>query len=123
MDVKTSGSAHKIGDTRYFYLDLANRAFSMQTYEGFSQCEGHLMSFESTLEPGSEARKELLLYKEQSNQEKGETVREWEQWKEGLHYWDQYSAQSKRDSIEVMYLDKYRAKCWDISKRYGLFND
>jgi len=123
MDIKSSGPTNKIGQTRYFYLDLANRAFSMNSYEGFAQCEGHLSSFESTLEPGSEAKKELLRYREQSNTEKAETVREWEQWREGLDYWRQYDVQPKRDSIEVMYLDKLRDKCWDISKRYGLFND
>jgi hypothetical protein len=123
MDIKTTGSVHKTGDLRRYYLDLANNAFAMTTYEGFAQCEGHLTSFEATLEPGSNAKKELLRYKEQETNEKAETVREWDKWRLRQDYWHQYDVQPQRDSIEIIYLKKYKEFCWDLAARTGLFND
>ena len=123
MDIKSGSATHKIGQERYKYLDLANMAFARMNIEGFRECEGFISAFESTLEAGSEAKREFLKIKEQIDNEKVEAIRDWENWKQGLNYWAQYDAQPRREIIEIKSLEALKEACFAIGKRYGLFND
>jgi hypothetical protein len=82
MEVK-SGATHKIGIMRSNYLDLANQSYANATsLTDYRKAIGFMDAFEFTLEPGSEAKKELLRNKEQIELDKKDAIRKWEQWKE-----------------------------------------
>jgi len=124
MDIKTSGTTHKIGQERYKYLDLANMTYAnARELSDYRTPIGFMDAFEFTLEPGSEAKKEYLRKKEEVEVEKTENIRQWEKWKEGLTYFEQSDVSLQRDRIEIAAIAKKLDCCWDISKRYGLFND
>jgi hypothetical protein len=124
MDIKTTGATHKIGQERYKYLDLANISYAnAQNLLDYRRANGFMDAFEFTLEPGSEAKKELMRKKETVDQERKEAVRKWEQWKEGLGFWEQEDAETERMRLEIEAVGKRLDACWEISKRYGLFND
>jgi hypothetical protein len=61
--------------------------------------------------------------KETVDQERKEAVRKWDQWKEGLGFWEQEDAETERMRLEIEAVGKRLDACWEISKRYGLFND
>lgn len=122
-DMKTAGS-RKIGDMRKNYLDLAGQSFATaQTPLDYRISIGFLEAFEFTLEPGSESKKDLLRNKEKITMEKEESIRNWKQWQEKLGHWEQYDVQIEKDKIEAAAIGEQINSCWDISKRYGLFND
>lgn len=113
-----------MGDMRKNYLDLANINFAnAQNPNGYRTAVGFIDAFEFTLEPGSEVKREILKKKEQIDQEKQENIRKWNIWKDKLGYWEQYDAQIERDKIEVIAVGERLDHCWEMAKRYGLFND
>lgn len=124
MEIKSGGGTHKIGQERYKYLDLANISYAnASNLTDYRKALGFMDAFEFTLEPGSEAKKELLRKKEQLEQEKKDAVQRWEQWKQGLTYFEQFDVQPERDRIEIVAVGQRLDSCWEIAKRYGLFND
>ena len=123
VEIKT-GATHKIGIMRSNYLDLANQSYANATnLTDYRKAIGFMDAFEFTLEPGSEAKKELLRKKEQIDIEKKEAIRKWEQWKSDLNYFEQYDVQPERDRIEIAAVGARLDAAWEIAKRYGLFND
>ena len=123
VEIKT-GATHKIGIMRSNYLDLANQSYANAAdIIDYRKAIGFIDAFEFTLEPGSEPKKELARKKEQIDLDKKEQIRRWEQWKNGLNYFEQYDVQPERDRIEIMAVGQLLDSCWDIAKRYGLFND
>jgi len=119
-----SGATHKIGIMRSNYLDMAEQSYgNAASLIDYRKSIGFMDAFEFTLEPGSESKKELLRAKELIDNDKKEQIRKWEQWKEGLNYFEQYDVQPERDRIEIMAVGRRLESCFDIAKRHGLFND
>ena len=124
MEIKTSGTANKIGLQRNEYLNLANMCYAnADNLAEYRKAIGFMDAFEFTLEPGSEAKKELLRKKETIETDRKEATRKWDQWQQGLSYFEQNDVQHERDRIEIIAVGQRLEACWDISKRYGLFND
>ena len=124
MEIKSSGVANKIGMQRNDYLNLANISYAnADSLIDYRKAIGFMDAFEFTLEPGSEAKKELMRKKETIETDRKEAVRKWEQWQSGLSYFEQNDVQRERDRIEIISVGQRLEACWDISKRYGLFND
>ena len=124
MEIKSSGTANKIGIQRNEYLNLANISYATaDNLLEYRKAIGFMDAFEFTLEPGSEAKKELFRRKETIENDKKEAVRKWEQWQTSLSYFEQNDVQRERDRIEIIAVGQRLEACWDISKRYGLFND
>lgn len=124
MDIKSGGTANKIGIQRNEYLNLANICYAnADTLTEYRKAIGFMDAFEFTLEPGSEAKKELMRTKETIENDKKESVRKWEQWQAGLSYFEQNDVQRERDRIEIIAVGQRLELCWDISKRNGLFVD
>jgi len=116
--------SNSMGDMRKNYLDLANINFAnAQGYIGYRNAVGFLDAFEFTLEPGSEVKREILKKKEQIDLDKQENIRKWKVWMEKLGYLEQNDAQLERDKIEVISIGERLDHCWEMAKRYGLFND
>jgi hypothetical protein len=123
VEIKT-GATHKIGLVRSNYLDLAGQCYAnAANLIDYRKSIGFMDAFEFTLEAGSEAKKEMLRKKEQIDLERKEAIRSWEQWKDGLNYFEQYDVQPERDRIEILSVGKRLDACWEIAKRYALFND
>lgn len=119
-----SGAPRNIGNMRSNYLDLANQSYAnAQSLTDYRKAIGFMDAFEFTLEPGSEAKKELLRRKEQIDIEKKESIRKWEQWKDGLNYFEQYDVQPERDRIEIIAVGQRLDLCWEVAKRYSLFTE
>lgn len=119
-----SKKGNTIGEMRKNYLDLANISFAnARDSHDYRSALGFMDAFEFTLEPGSEAKREILRKKEQIDQDKNENIRKWNVWKDKLGYWEQYDAQVERDKIEVMAIGERLDHCWETCKRFGLFND
>ena len=124
MDIKSSNISNKIGFQRNDYLNLANISYAnADNLLEYRKAIGFMDAFEFTLEPGSEAKKELMRKKETVEADRVEAIRKWEQWKNGLSYFEQFDVQRERDRIEIIAVGQRLEACWDISKRYGLFND
>ena len=118
------GGTNKIGDTRRKYLELAGDSYAYaERLIEYEKVTGFMNAFEFTLEAGSEAKKEIMRKKEQIDIDRREAIRAWEQWKEGLSYFEQFDVQPERDKIEIKAVGQRLEACWDIGKRYGLFND
>jgi hypothetical protein len=124
MDIKSGGTANKIGIQRNEYLNLANLCYAnADTLTEYRKAIGFMDAFEFTLEPGSEAKKELMKAKETIINDRVEATRKWDQWQASLSYFEQNDVQRERDRIEIIAVGQRLEACWDISKRYGLFND
>ena len=118
------GGTNKIGITRSQWLTMAGDSYgNAGDMIDYRKAIGFMDAFEFTLEPGSEAKKELMRKKEQIELEKKDSIRSWELWKEGLSYFEQYDVQPERDKIEIRAVGQRLESCFDIAKRYGLFND
>jgi len=125
MDIKSGGGAtHKIGLMRSNYLDLANQSYAnASSLVDYRKAIGFMDAFEFTLEPGSESKKELGRKKEQIEIDRKDALRKWESWKENLGYFEQGDVEPERTRIEVIAVGQRLDSCWDIAKRYGLFNE
>jgi len=125
MEVKTtSTSTHRIGVARFEYLNLSNICYANAADPlDYRKAIGFMDAFEFTLEPGSEAKREIAKKKETIDTERKERIQKWEQWKQGLTYFEQYDVQNQRDMIEIEAVGKRLEACWDLSKRFGLLND
>lgn len=119
-----SGGPRNMGNMRSNYLDLANQSYAnAQSLTDYRKAVGFMDAFEFTLQAGSDEKKDLLRKKEEIELSKKESIRKWEAWKDGLNYFEQYDVQPERDRIEIIAVGQRLDACWEIAKRYGLFND
>lgn len=117
------GKTQRMGDTRKNYIDFAGHCFAnAQSTIDYRKAVGFMDAFEATLEPG-DAKRDLMQKKESIENEKQDSIRKWKQWVERLGFLEQGDAEIERLRIEIAGIEERLAACWDIAKRYGLFND
>jgi hypothetical protein len=122
--IRSGGSGHKIGDIRQQWLEYAGNCYgNAQSLMDYRKANGFMDAFEFTLEPGSEAKREINRKKEQIEIDHKESVRKWEELKDKLGWLEQDDVKTERDRIEVLAIGQRLEVCWDVGKRFGLFND
>jgi hypothetical protein len=132
MEIKSKGSSNKMGDFRRNLLEsaafdfavaakIANETGSLATYRSV---EALLDSFEYSMEPGSEAKKDVMREKEQIENDKKEKMQKYDVDKKRLGYFERQDVERTMErEIEIEAVSKRLQNCWDVANKRGLFND
>ena len=132
MEIKSKSSSNRMGDFRRNLLESASFDFavaakiahetgSLSTYRSV---EALLDAYEFSLDPGSEAKKDVLREKETIEQEKKEKLQRYEVDKKRLGYFERQDIeQTMEREIEIEAVSKRLQNCWDVANKRGLFND
>ena len=100
---------------------IAHETGSLSTYRSV---EALLDAFEFSLDPGSEAKKDVLREKENIEQEKKEKMQRYEVDKKRLGYFERQDIeQTMEREVEIESVSKRLQNCWDVANKRGLFND
>lgn len=100
---------------------IATETGNLSTYRSV---EALLDSFEFSLDPGSEAKKDVLREKESIEMEKKEKMQRYEIDKKRLGYFERQDVeQTMEREIEIAAVAKRLSNCWDVANKRGLFND
>jgi len=131
MEIKTKGS-NRMGDFRRTLLESASfdsavaRKIAADTgnLATYRSVEALLDAFEFTLDPGSEAKKDVLREKENIENDKKEKLARYEVDKKRLGYFERQDIeQTMEREINIEAVNKRLANCWDVATKKGLFND
>lgn len=132
MEIKSKSSSNRMGDFRRNLLESASFDFAVAakiaTETGnlstYRSVEALLDSFEFSLDPGSEAKKDVLREKESIEMEKKEKMQRYEIDKKRLGYFERQDVeQTMEREIEIAAVAKRLSNCWDVANKRGLFND
>lgn len=131
MEIK-SKSSNRMGDFRRNLLEsasfdyamaakIANETGSLATYRSV---EALLDAFEFSLDPGSEAKKDVLREKEIIDNDKKEKMQKYEVDKKRLGYFERQDVERTMErEIEIEAVARRLQNCWDVANKRGLFND
>ena len=132
MEIKSKQSSNRMGEMRRNFLESASYDYSIAMkiasssgeLSGYRSVESLLDAFEFTLDPGTEAKKEILREKESINEWKKLEIQKYQQAKELIGFFERQDIErSMPVNIEVSAVGRRLENCWDVSKRHGLFND
>jgi hypothetical protein len=126
VDIKSSGQiTHKIGQLRQEYLNLANMSYAnANSLTDYRISNGFMDAFEFSLDPGSEAKKDVQREKETIELEKKEKMQRYEQDKKRLGYFERQDIERTMErEIEIESVAKRLSNCWDVANKRGLFDD
>jgi hypothetical protein len=131
MDIKTK-SSNNMGDFRRNLLQsasfdfaiaakIANETGNLSTYRSV---EALMDAFEFSLEPGSEAKKDILREKEIIEGDKKEKMQRYDVDKKRLGYFERQDVeQTMEREIEIEAVARRLSNCWDVANKRGLFNE
>lgn len=131
MEIK-SKSSNRMGDFRRTLLESASfdsavaRKIAADTgnLATYRSVEALLDAFEFTLDPGSEAKKDVLREKENIENEKKEKLQKYEIEKKRLGYFERQDIeQTMEREINIEAVNKRLSNAWDVATKRGLFND
>jgi len=131
MEIKSKGS-NRMGDFRRTLLESASfdsavaRKIAADTgnLATYRSVEALLDAFEFTLDPGSEAKKDVLREKEAIETDKKDKLMKYENEKKRLGYFERQDIeQTMEREINIEAVNKRLSNCWDVATKRGLFND
>ena len=132
MEIKSKSSSNKMGDFRRNLLESASFDFAVAAkiahetgnLSTYRSVEALLDAFEFSLDPGSEAKKDVLREKESIEIEKKEKIQRYEVDKKRLGYFERQDIeQTMEREVEIAAVAKRLENCWDVANKRGLFND
>ena len=132
MEIKSKRSSNKMGDFRRNLLESASFDFAVAAkiahetgnLSTYRSVEALLDAFEFSLDPGSEAKKDVLREKETIEIEKKEKIQRYEVDKKRLGYFERQDIeQTMEREVEIAAVAKRLENCWDVANKRGLFND
>jgi hypothetical protein len=132
MEIKSKSSSNRMGDFRRTILESASFDFAVAAkiahetgnLATYRSVEALLEAFEFSLDPGSEAKKDVLREKENIELEKKEKMQRYEVDKKRLGYFERQDVeQTMEREIEIAAVAKRLENCWDVASKRGLFND
>ncbi len=132
MEIKSKSSSNRMGEHRRNLLESAD--FSIQVAERMVEQTGSLSeyrsvaalldAFEFTLEPGSEAKKQIFRDKTDIENEKNLARQKYETDKNRLGFFEKQDIERVMErEIEIQAIKKRLASCWNIANTQGQFND
>jgi hypothetical protein len=121
-----------MGDHRRNLLESAD--FSLQVAERMKDQTGSLSeyrsvaalldAFEYTLEPGSEAKKDILREKEEIEDEKNKAKQKYQIDKDRLGFFERQDIErTMEQEIEIHAIKRRLEHCWKVANQRGQFND
>jgi hypothetical protein len=131
MDIKTK-SSNNMGDFRRNLLQsasfdfaiaakIANETGNLSTYRSV---EALMDAFEFSLEPGSEAKKDIRREKEIIEGDQKEKMKLYDVDKKLLCYFERQDVeQTMEREIEIEAVARRLSNCWDVANKRGLFNE
>ena len=132
MEIKSKSSSNRMGDFRRNLLESASFDFAVAAkiahetgnLATYRSVEALLDAFEFSLDPGSEAKKDVQREKETIDTDKKEKMQRYEVDKKRLGYFERQDVeQTMEREIEIDAVSKRLANCWDVANKRGLFND
>jgi hypothetical protein len=132
MEIKSKSSSNRMGDFRRNLLESASFDFAVAAkiahetgnLATYRSVEALLDAFEFSLDPGSEAKKDVQREKETIETDKKEKMQRYELDKKRLGYFERQDVeQTMEREIEIEAVAKRLQNCWDVANKRGLFND
>lgn len=132
MEIKSKSSSNRMGDFRRNLLESASFDFAVAAkiahetgnLATYRSVEALMDAFEFSLDPGSEAKKDVLREKEIIETDKKEKMQRYEVDKKRLGYFERQDVeQTMEREIEIEAVAKRLQNCWDVANKKGLFND
>lgn len=122
----------RMGDFRRNLLQSASFDFAIAakiahetgTLSTYRSVEALMDAFEYSLEPGSEAKKDIMREKELIENDKKEKLQRYETDKKRLGYFERQDVeQTMEREVEIDAVAKRLSNCWDVANKRGLFNE
>jgi len=132
MEIKSKSSSNRMGDFRRNLLESASFDFAVAAkiahetgnLATYRSVEALMDAFEFSLDPGSEAKKDVQREKETIETDKKEKMQRYELDKKRLGYFERQDVeQTMEREIEIEAVAKRLQNCWDVANKRGLFND
>lgn len=132
MEIKSKSSSNRMGDFRRNLLESASFDFAVAAKVAhetgnlatYRSVEALLDAYEFSLDPGSEAKKDVLREKEIIENDKKEKLQQYEVNKKRLGYFERQDVeQTMEREIEIEAVARRLSNCWDVANKRGLFND